>query len=160
MKKTFNQGVTLVEVLIAASIITAFLTALLGTHSFYLKTAFSNRHVIKAAQLAEEGIEVVRFERDSSWTLNIETLDLDTEYRISFESGDWVLSETPVFIDNLFDRTVTLSSVSRDGSNDIVTSGGTLDPDTLLVTSSVSWVSNGATTTREVYTYITNLFDN
>ena len=50
--RNLNLGLTLVEVLIAASIILVFLLALFGVHNLYLKTAFSNGKVIKAAGLA------------------------------------------------------------------------------------------------------------
>src|SRR3989344_2255522 len=75
-----SRGLTLVEVLIATSIITVFLVALFGVHSLYLKTAFSNGDIIKAAQLAEEGLEAIKFLRNTSWESNIAPLSLDTDY--------------------------------------------------------------------------------
>src|SRR3989338_1492247 len=74
--KSSNEGLTLVEVLIATSIISAFLLALFGVHNLYLKTALSNGEVIKATGLAEESLEVMRFLRDSSWSANIAPLSL------------------------------------------------------------------------------------
>ena len=116
--------------------------ALLGVHNLYLKTALSNGEALKAVYLAEEGIENIRFLRDVSWSTNI--------------SGLTSLSTT---IDNFY-RTVTLSEVNRDANSDIVSSGGTVDINTKLVVSSVSWWNGVSTTTKSISTYITNLYAN
>lgn len=161
LNKNPNSGLTLVEVLIATSVILVFLLAFSSVHNLYLKTAFSNGEVIKATELVEESLEVVRFLRDSSWNTNITPLSLDTDYHLVFEGGEWQVTTTEALIDNLFERVVTLSAVYRDDvSADIVSGGGTLDPGTLLVVSSVSWSSGGATTTKSISTYVTNIFTN
>jgi len=157
--KNSNPGLTLVEVLIATSIILVFLLALFGVHNLYLRTALSNGEVIKATELAEESLEVMRFLRDSDWATNIASLSLDTNYFLVFGAGNWQTTTANIWVDNTFERKVVLSAVYRDGSGDIVSSGGTLDPDTILVVSSVSWSKVGATTTKSVSTYLTNLFD-
>jgi len=153
-------GLTLVEVLVATSIILAFLLALLSAHSLYLKTALSNGETIKATILAEESLEAMRFLRDSSWSTNITPLSLDTDYSLIFNTGVWQTDVTNIYVDNIFERRVRLLSVYRDGSGDITSSGGTLDPNTVLVVSNVSWLKAGATTTKSISTYLTNLFDN
>lgn len=161
MKEFFSEtqkGLTLVEVLIAAAVILATVLALLGVHGLYLKTALGNGETIKAAYLAEESIEVVRFWRNVSWNNKIEPIILDTAYGLSFSSGVWATTTDRLV--GQFERSVTLSSVYRDASSDIVFSGGTLDPDTVLVTARVSWAKGGATTTQSVATYITNLYGN
>lgn len=154
-----NFGLTLVEVLVATSIILAFLLALLGAHSLYLKTALSNGETIKAAMLAEESLEAMRFIRDSSWDTNILPLSLDTDYSLTFNAGVWQTDDANIYVDNIFERRVRISAVYRDVTGDITTSGGTLDPDTVLVVSNVSWLKDGATTTKSISTYLTNLFD-
>ncbi len=148
------------EVLVAASIILVFLLALFGAHNLYLKAAFSSGEVIKATTLAEESLEVVRFLRNGSWDRNIAPLSLDTDYFLTFNSGIWATSTTNAFLDNLFERKIRLSAVYRDVNGDIVSSGGTLDPDTRLVVSTVSWQLRNTTTTRSVSTYLTDLYEN
>lgn len=160
IKNNLNHGLTLVEVLIATSIILVFLMALLGAHNLYFQTALANGEVVKGAYLAEEGVEVVRFLRDSSWDTNIAPLVLDTDYYLVWTGGTWQTTTTQSLIDSVFERTITLSAVYRDVSADIVSSGGTLDPNTLLVVSSVSWPKNGVTVTKSISTYLTNIFDN
>lgn len=152
-------GLTLVEVVIASAIILAAVLALLGVHSLYLKMALGNGDAIKAAYLSEEGLEAMRFLRDSSWSANVAPLSLGTEYGLILNGAVWEVSYTDTLVDE-FERTVTLSAVYRDGNGDIVSSGGTLDANTLLVVSSVSWANAGATTTKSISTYLTNLLDN
>jgi len=159
--KNFKQtslGFTLVEVLISASIILISTVAVIGVHSLYLKTALNNAESIKATYLVEEGIEVIRFWRDSSWNNKIKSITQGTAYGLTLIGSTWSTT-TNQYIGS-FQRRVTLSAVNRSASNDIVTSGGTLDPNTLLVTSSVSWAKGGATTTKTIATYITNLYGN
>lgn len=155
-----KNGLTLVEVLVAVSIILVFLTALIGAYNIYLRLAFTNSDTAKAAYLSEEGLEAVKLLRDSSWTTNISSLSTTASYYLIFSSGQWNATTTQVFVDNKFDRKFTAGDVFRDSSSDIVTSGGTLDPSTRLVTVSVSWFSHGATTTKTMSTYLTNLFLN
>lgn len=160
LNKNSSPGLTLVEVLIATSIILAFLLALFGVHNLYLKTAFSNGEVIKATELAEESLEVMRFLRDSSWDANIASLSLGVNYGLVFDLGTWQATTTNIWVGDSFERTVVLSEVYRDASGDITPGGGTLDPGTLLVVSNVSWSRNGATTTKSISTYLTDLLDN
>ncbi len=157
--RKLNIGLTLVEVLIAASIVLVFVVALTGVHSLYLRTALKSGNVIKATYLAEEGIEAVRFLRNTSWDTNIATLILDTNYGMVFNGTTWQASTTNTTIDGMFVRTVVFSAVYRDSSQDIVISGGTLDPNTLKVTSTVSWDSPGASSNKVISTYLTNIFD-
>lgn len=149
----------MVEVVIAAAIILVAVVTLLGVHNLYLKVALSSGNAAKAAYLAEEGIEAVRYLRDSSWSANIASLSLGVPYGVVFSGGNWATTTTNIYVEN-FQRTLVFSSVSRDSSGDIVSSGGTLDPDTLLLVSSVSWPSSGATTTQSISTYLTNLYEN
>ena len=162
LNKNSSSGLTLVEVLIATSIILAFLLALSGVFHLYLKTAFSNGEVIKATELAEESLEVMRFLRDSSWDANIVPLSLGVNYGLVLDLGTWQATTTNIWVYNTFERTVVLSAVYRNPSGDIAPGapgGGALDPGTLLVVSNVSWWKDGATTTKSISTYLTDLLD-
>lgn len=156
--RSFASGLTLVEVLIASAIILASVVALLAVHSLYLKTALENGSAVKAAYLAEEGVEAMRYLRDASWSINIAPLANNVAYGLAFNSA-WLTNATSTWVDGFY-RTVTLAAVNRDANSDIVSSGGTLDANTRLVTVSISWPSRGATTTKTVSTYLTNLHDN
>jgi len=160
--KNFHRGLTLVEVLVAASIILVFTVSLVGVYNLYLRIVFANSYTVKAAFLAEEGLEVMRFFRDVSWENNILTLSKDTDYGLTFDnlSNVWMATTSIIFIDDQFERRITVSDVYRDASSQIVTSGGSIDPDTIKITSVVSWKRGSATTTKSISTYLTNIYDN
>ncbi len=155
----FKKGLSLVEIVVASAIILVAVVALLNVHNLYLKIAFSNANAVKAAYLAEEGVEAVRWLREVSWADNIATLSVGTNYGLARVNGNWQVSVSNKYVEN-FERTISLSVAYRDANGDIVTSGGTLDPKTMLVVSSVSWPNGGATTTKSVSTYLTDLYEN
>lgn len=154
------KGATLIEALIATSIIMAFLVALVSVHNTYLSSSFSDLFEVKATYLAEEGIEAVKGLRDTSWTDNISSQANNISYYLTFSNGAWELTTSPLLIDSKFSRIITFSAVNRSSSSDIVTSGGTSDPNTKKVTVVVSWPLGGTTATRSIEAYITNIFSN
>ncbi len=149
------QGLTLVEVLVAASIILVALSAMIGVFNVYMRIAYSNATAAKAAYLAEEGVEAVKLMRDTSWATNIAPLALDTDYALAFGTSTWAATTTKIYIDNTFLRTFRLSSVQRNVSSDI-DPAGTLDVGTKLLTMTVAWSAGTATSTKSIATYITN----
>ncbi len=159
-RKTHTSGLSLVEVIIATSIILIFATAAIGVHTMYTKVSSSNVDLVKAAYLAEEGIEAVKLLRATSWDSNITPLSLGTPYYLEFVGGVWRTTTTPGVIDSRFERKIILSAVSRNSSSDIVSSGGTTDQNARKITATVSWSDRGATTTKAIDAYITNFFDN
>jgi hypothetical protein len=160
--KTKQAGLSLVEVLFGTSIILIFVVALVGVHNFYIKVSARSADTSKALLLAEEGIEGVKFLRDSSWANNITPLSFDETYflRYSTTTNTWQMTYEPSLIDGRFERTLRILMVRRDTSGRIVPSGGIADPNSRLVTTRVSWSSRGATTTKSISTYITNIHDN
>jgi len=155
-----KRGFSLVEVLFAVSIILVFVVSLVGVHNLYLNASSANADNLKALLLLEEGVEAVRFMRDTSWTDNIAPAVLGNAYYLNIVGTNWVTTNTPELIDGKFDRTVRLMSVARDANGRITSSGGTVDANTRLLVSSVSWWKGGATTTKSISTYITDIHDN
>ena len=78
------------------------------------------------------------------------------DYYLAFTGTSWQATLTPTYV-GMFDRRIRLAEVYRDAEDDIAASG-TLDPNTRLVSSTVSWLEHGATSTKVVSTYITNMF--
>lgn len=62
-----NQGFTLLEVLIATGIIMTAMVGIFGLAIQSLKAAEASRNFFVAANLAQEGVEIVRSARDSNW---------------------------------------------------------------------------------------------
>lgn len=157
---SLDFGLTLVEVIIAVSIILVFLIVLFSVNTLYIKTAFENTGSVQATLLAEEGIEAVRFLKNASWADNIAVLTSGTNYSLTLQTNNWELVTSNIYIDNRFERIVTFSDVYRDLNGDIVTGGGSLDPNTKLVTATVSWLRATATTSKSISAYITNIYEN
>ncbi|MBX4200412.1 prepilin-type N-terminal cleavage/methylation domain-containing protein [Candidatus Parcubacteria bacterium] len=160
IKSKKTRGVTLVEVVIATALILVLLLTLTGVYNMYLTSALENTDTVRAAYLAEEGVESVKLMRDFSWASNIATLAVDTNYYLTFTNSKWQATTTFSLVDSTFDRKFVLSSVNRDSSSNITSSGGTLDPNTRKLTVTLSWPTRSGTSTQAITTYIDNIFIN
>lgn len=156
-KKSKNYGFMMVEVLVAASIITVAILAAMGVAQKSVYVARQAFHLSQAAFLLEEGAEAVRIVRDNAWS-NISGLTVGANYYPTFVGGTWTLSASTNTV-GIFTRRVTFANVNRDNTTkDIVTSGGTLDTGTKLVTVTVSWGEGGTTVTKTLQFYIMDIF--
>jgi len=163
-KHIYTKGTGLLEVIVAVAILGVALGSVVVTFSFYIRAALQNTEVIQATYLAEEGLEAVRIMRDTSWSSNVESLTLNTPYYLTYATSTmiWSANSTPEnnYVDGKFMRTLSLGEVRRDGNDDIVSSGGSVDAESRLVNVTVSWSQRGATTSRSLSMYLTNIFDN
>ena len=152
----------MLEILIGASIITASFLGVLTVFDRLLQSSRSMVELSQATALLEEGLEVGRIFRDQSW-INLADWSTGTNYYLTWSGGKWATTTVNTFIDGKFERKISLTDVNRDDTTkDIVPpagGGGTLDPNTKLVTVSVAWSDAGATTTKTLSTYLTNLFN-
>ena len=158
-----NKGFGLVEVVIASAIISVSIFSLSAVSVIGSRLQSQSLEKIRANFLAEEGLEAMRFLRDKSWNTNLANLSVGTNYSISFASSTsrWSIGSTAAsYADSFFDRKIMLENVFRDSNDNIVSSGGAQDPDTKKVTVSVSWQDRNATTTVNLSTYLSDVFDN
>lgn len=156
VRTSSSKGSTLVEVLVVAGVLASIALAVFGTLSLLSRFHQKNMSTIKGQLLAEEGIEAIRFIKASGWS-TLTAIPVNTERYLSLSPSSWTVTTVPEVIDGLFWRTFKTFSVYRDASSDIVSSGGTLDQNTLLIQSSVSWNWRGATSTAQYESYITNI---
>jgi len=168
--KKNKLGFTIIEVLIACSIISISMFALMQTAQKGLTLSHQALKKSQASLLLEEGAEAVKSIRDNDW-VTIDGLSLNTPYYLFFNTTtkSWVLDNTsttnlpgyiPTYpVDGVFVRTVTVSSVGRDTNDDILVSGGTIDNRTKLITVSVSWPISGATSSKSLSFYISDIFN-
>ena len=154
-----ERGFTMVEVVISSAIVLAATLSLLGTYTLFLKAALSAGDSMKAAYLAEEGLEAVRFMRDASWSADIAPLATSTPYGLLLSGPLWQATTSETWVGG-FKRSVSFAPVYRDANGDIVSSGGTLDAKTRLFTSTVSWSARGATTTKSLSAYLSDIYGN
>jgi len=159
VSKQKQRGFGLVEMLIGAAVLS---TSLLGISTFFQKTlevSSITQSAVQGDYLLEEGVEVVKLLRDAGYTNNIASLSTIAPTYLVWSGTNWATSTTNVFIDNKFERKITVVEVMRNASEDI-SGAGTPDPKTKLVTVSVAWNVKGATTTKTIQTYIMNIFNN
>lgn len=154
-----KKGFGLSEIVIGLAVITLFLFGVLAVARLSSRLSEENGNNIKAAFLLEEGMEALKILRDAGWQQNIASLAVLGDYYFSFNNGQWQATSSNVFIDGLFERKLRLENIYRDAQDRIADSGA-LDPNTKKASLSVSWRSRGATTTKTISTYLTNLFNN
>jgi len=155
-----SAGFSLVEAVIAAAIIATGIAGIAAAVSAYDRGAATALPSVQATLLAEEGIEAVYLMRDTSWSGTIATYAAGTPYALAWQTNSWATATTLSYIDNTYWRTITFQDVQRNSSEQIVSSGGTNDPNTRLITSSVSWSSRSGTSTVTLSAYVSNLFNN
>jgi prepilin-type N-terminal cleavage/methylation domain len=155
-----RQGMSLVEVVVASTIITVFVVALIGVYNLHLKSIFAAPRQVKASFLNEEGVEAVKYLRNLSWGTHINPLSLETEYFLVWQNNRYELTTTNTYVDSLFERKIIFSEVLRDAQSNIVEVGGTVDSNIKKVVVTTSWREGSATSTKHITTYIADLFDN
>lgn len=156
-KNIKNQhGVGLIEILVVISILGLSLASLAGLGNFALKIQHQLKQNTVATFWAQEALEAARAIKDGEWS-DLASFPVDTPlHPIKTPSFyQWTLvagSETQ----NGFTRQLTISPVYRDGSFDIVDSGGTLDSDTKKITVTVTWNDNGQARQISLVNYLMN----
>ncbi len=107
----------------------------------------------QASFLATQGLEAVQSMRNQDWQNIIPGL-----YGLDQSSGFWIFSGTSDVDDSgKFTRSILIEEVQRDGNQDIVQTGGTIDDETYRITSRVVWnFTPSRQNTVEMSQYITN----
>ena len=157
-KNKHAEGLGALEVIVGVAIITFALLGIVASYNRFIASTTRNTREIQAAYLLAEGIEAMRSLRDEGWTSSIAVLSPGVSYHLALSGLVWTSTLTPaVFIDGVFDRTVIVENVLRDVNDDIAVLG-TADPNTRKITVTVAWFLGKATSTRQVATYLTNIF--
>lgn len=148
-----NKGLSVIEVILAAAIFVIFSA---GAVSLILHSLSSTRlsgEQLIANTYASEGIDAVKSIANQSYANLVNTLGVGVSVN---GSNVWTFSGT----NNTFDkytRVITIEDAQRDGSGNVVNSGGTVDPNTKKVTSTVTWqFSSNRNNDVTLTTYITN----
>jgi len=159
-----HRGFSLVEAVIASAICISVLIGVTGAFTLAMRSSLGNTQRMQASFLEEEGLEAVRILRDNGWAANIASLSVNTTYYLAYDSAasTWKATTTAQLIDGTFTRSFSIYSVNRDGSQNIVVSGGSNHADTKKVTVTVTWRQRegSATSSHSLSTYLTNIFNN
>ena len=151
-----------IEVFVAASIIAVTILAATAVAQKSISLSRQATHGAQAAFLLEEGEETVRIFRDNNTWANFTTIfNTSSTYYIPPDVSSWTSTLPTTSSGNLvgiFTRTMTIANVNRDGTTDDISSGGTNDPGTKLVTITVSWPEGGTTVAKTLQFYIMDIF--
>ncbi|MEK7596656.1 MAG: type II secretion system protein [Patescibacteria group bacterium] len=156
MIKHRESGSTLIEVVVVAAILSLVSLSFLGTFAALSSFHEKNQRAIKGLLLAEEGLEAVRLIKSGNWNDLAIIPPGSTRYLI-LSPLSWSITISPEIIDGIFYRSIRVFKVMRDINDDIVSSGGTIDLDTLRFESSVSWSVRNATATVSYEAYMTDI---
>lgn len=149
-----QSGITLVEVLVAISVIAVMVMVVGYSVITYVDARSQLVSDMKGLYLAEEGYEMLRFLRDEDWN-TIDGLTVGNTYSFSVSTTTIGITNTIEVIDGSYYRSFVVSGVKRNANDDIDFSGvGTTDDDTKLVTVSVY----GPTGTTSLSAILANIY--
>lgn len=156
----FTKGVSLIEVVIAVSIISAATLYVAKAYGSFVAASADNVARVQATFLLDEGVEAIKTIRGEKWT-NIASTTNYIPYYLTWQVDRWKATTTPVVVDGIFYRKMVFEAVNRDVNFNILTStsSGTVDLGTKKVNLSVSWNEKGSTSTRSITMYIFNIFN-
>lgn len=156
-----KRAFTLVETLIAITLITVVITAVTGLILTTLLANQRNLHTLQGLYLAQESLEAVRFMRDSNWLQNY-SWNSGALWGNSFDvnSGPFYLKEetsSPYFaLSTNEDDGVFTNESNFDFLRTVTFSAVTDQIDTVEVTATVSWEDKGTPRSVNLSTYLTN----
>jgi type II secretory pathway pseudopilin PulG len=131
-----QSGQTVVEVLVAIGVASIMLPALATALVASREGQAQQSQRLEATAMLREADEAVRSERELSWT----QIATNGTYHPVVSGSAWDLTSGSETV-NGYTRQIVISDAQRNGSGAIVTSGGTADPSTKRVVSTVSWTT-------------------
>lgn len=160
MKNSFSKGISIVEIIIAAAIIGISVVGIIGAIQIYLKIVYQNAREAQAVLLLDETAEALQYIRDESFDTYIATIPLDTSYTVFWNATGYELATSTIMLPYDMTRTVVFEEVRRDGSDQLVTSGGSVDDDTRKAIITIEWPYKDETKTLVSEMLIHNLYEN
>ena len=131
-----QKGFSLIELLITIGLAAVLLPALLTGFVAARGGRAQMDQRIQAVFLVEEAQEAVREIKDAGWST---FANAACPCYPAISGTTWVLSGGTETTSEGFDRVILVEAVNRDTNGNIVTLGGTNDPSTKKVTTTVSW---------------------
>ena len=146
-----RSGQSILEVILASAIFIIIAVQLIGILLQSFQTAGIGNDETAATQYAAEGLDAVRDIRNQSFAL----LATTTGKGVATSTAGWIFSGTSTTFGK-FTRAIIVSSTFRNASGSIVASGGTLDPNTERIISTVSWLRASNNESVTLSSYLTN----
>lgn len=160
MKNSFIKGISIVEIVIAAAIIAVSVTGIFGAIQIYLKIVQQNAHKAQAVLLLDETSEAIQYLRDEGYDSYIASNSFNTEYSIFWNGSGYELGTSTITLPYQMSRTVRFEEIRRDSSDQITSSGGTVDSDTRKVIITINWPYKGEIKTISSEMLIHNTYEN
>ncbi len=148
-----RRGVISIELVFGVTLIGLVVIFSMHALTTFLLTGQDVADKIEALAIAEEGLELVRFVRDEDWT-DISGLTNGNTYYLAVTPTTVTLTSTATTT-GMYTRTIEVQPVYRDANDDVVTSGGSADADSKIVTTTVTW--DGGSESVELSTIIGNI---
>ena len=137
MKKFINlKGQTLIELILAMGLAVIIFPALLTGFITSREGKVQQSQRMQAVTLLKESEQAVKSVRSNDWS----AIATNGTYHPVLTGSAWALASGSA-ITNGFTEQIVISSVSRNSSGDVVTSGGVVDPSTKQVAITISWSS-------------------
>ena len=154
-----KRGQSLIEVLIATTLAAIFIGGAVIAIGAALKTSATNKGKNQVNVLANQLSEVLVSTSKGNWH-GIYDVTKGNDYQITLSGSVWTISsgqETGTLNNIPYKRYFQVTNVNRDGSGNIVTSGGTDDPNTQKITIYVKY-GNNYLSTYSTWLYLTRSF--
>lgn len=109
-------GFSLIEVLVFVSVISVFFVSAAAVVSIILRNMKVTEHKLIGTRYAEEAVEWLRSEKETDWNTFVTHAPLSTGTEYCINTLTWSSATCTYTMDNLFKRTVSVSSQqSADG---------------------------------------------
>lgn len=155
-KRNDELGLSIIEIIIAVALFSIIAVVALVSVGGSFTTNRLGEEQTQATAYAQAGLEAARSIRNQGWDTSFLTINCAAGCGISDTNSYWEWSGSDTVVDQ-FTRTITVEGVQRDVSGNIVSSGGTDDPDTKKVTSTVTWqFAPNRNNAVSLSTYLTN----
>ena len=165
-----TKAFTLIETLLAITLMTVVITAVTGLILTTLQANARNLRSLQATLLAQEGLEALRYMRDSNWLQNYDWDGGDALWGENFEAGSGgktvylqstactsILSSHPCFelSTNPDDAEVTLEC-GMVFERSLELAAVAVSTEESAVTATVTWEERGVDRSIQLSTYLTN----
>jgi len=152
--KEKQQGALLLEIVLAIALATLLIPAFVSGIISSTQGEVQIRQRTKATLLLKEAEEAVKVVREKGWDAFVP----DGTYHPEIVSGSWSLILDAETIDGFY-RQIEILPVYRNENGVIVQAGGSIDPSSKLIRTTISWSDPySSSTSNEIY--ITRYLDN
>lgn len=152
-----KKGFGLIEILLVVSVGMATFLGIEQYLNLSLKATVLDLHQTEALYWAKSGLEQARIVRDEEWAL-ISGLTVGNQYSFLPDAStpQALVAQAGTKVEGKYTVWITTSQVQRDVNDDIVSVGGVVDPNTLKISSNVSWFEGDTTKQITLSEYLVN----